>query len=119
MPNNARAGKREERRLARKLSEAFPEAERNFEDREGKGHDLDGTEPFKFQLKYGKSPSVYKALEQAVKATEEGEYGVGVAKFRKDSRTDPEDGRKALELAVLRLDDLIELLEAASAEGIF
>ena len=115
---NKNTSKEEERRLARKLQDVFPDAQRNFEDRVGAGYDIENTDPFRFQLKYGHQPSPYKALEEAVGAADDTEYGVGVCRFRYEARKDPENKRKSLEFAVLRLDDLIELLGMLKQEKI-
>lgn len=113
-----REGKQIEREFARELREVFEEAERNFEDRVGKGYDIENTYPFKFQVKYGHAPSPYKAINQACSATEEDEYGVGLLKFRHSARKDPENGRASMRLAILRFEDFMEIISKLKAEGI-
>lgn len=111
--NSQKKGKWNENKLARQLSEVYPEAKRSYEERSGNSGDLVNTGNYIFELKAGKRPSIYKAYSQACEASQAGETPVGVVKFDRSRRSDPRNGRKAFRGVMLNLEDFIELLKQA------
>ncbi len=77
------------------------------EARDGNVGDLTTELPIVVQCKVGKRPSVWRALEEAVEAADEGSLPVAVVR-----RNSP-GGRPAEDLAVLDLADFLRLLSAA------
>jgi len=112
-------GKEWERQVARDIGK---DAKRKLEDRAGAGYDIVTDLPLKIQCKHGKQPSVHKAIEESSDACQEDEVGdipVGAVKWLQSKKKDPENGRQARRLAVLRWADLVELINTLKAEGIW
>lgn len=89
---------------------------RSYENRDGGSNDVEGAEPFRIQCKAGAGPSPYKALSEAVEASDSEHIPLGAIKFNADSRRDPGNGRKAWRGAIIRWDDLLNILEAVNLD---
>ena len=103
-----RKGARFERQIAKRLREIGISAERNItETRTGNAGDIDlpSHVPLVLQCKVGARPPIYRAIAEAEAVAESTDYPVAIVK------RDGAGGRKADELAVMRLDDWLEFVE--------
>jgi len=62
----------------------FPARRRLSQYQERCGADLEGTDPYLVQVKVGKNPNVWEALEEAVKEAKDGQ--IPVAMIKKDRK---------------------------------
>lgn len=108
-----------ERQVCAKLRKVGYEAKRRLDRRGPSLHgdrDLEIDAPLCIQCKQGFSPSVWKALEQATRAADPLEYSVAIVRRNNakqfDANVTPTD------LAVLPLEDFLELLQMLRKERI-
>lgn len=101
-----------EREVCRKLSAiGMPAKRRLTEVREGNEGDVMLAEAFSIQCKVGGNPSPYRALQEAVDAASPGDYSVAI--IRRNQR----NGNKKLDMAVLPLDEWLELMGKLKSSG--
>lgn len=103
-------GRRFELEIARRLRACGIDAERTLsESRDGGGNDLVCAE-LAVQCKVGQAPNPWRALEEAVEAAA-GKVPIAIL------RRNRAPGRPRVDVAVLRLEDLLNLLELAHRRG--
>ena len=111
-----RKGIQWEQELARRFQAVGIDAARNLtECRTGNAGDLDLPQdvPLLVQAKVGARPPVWEALKEAIEAAGPGVHPVAILK------RNGAGGRKAEEVAVLPLEDFLELVEILQASGLW
>ena len=111
-----RKGHDYERELARRFTEAGLPALRNLEEvRSGNTGDLTFSrgDPLCVQAKVGRAPNIWQALREAEEAAGPGLYPVAVVKKNGSASRPP------VELAVLPLDDFLEIVGLLKDGGVW
>lgn len=104
-----------EREVAEKLRAIGIEAERTLtECRDGNVGDITCKLPIVFQCKVGARPDLYGAVEEAAEVAEPKSY-LAVAAIKRNGNRHT----AATELAIMPLDDLLELIHLLKATGVW